>query len=579
MTPLSSQTTADTNQGLAMGSDTAVSMASTNPQQAPLLRATYVKVIDLAVLNKLDIEKIKLETAKKKEELSCTPSTLSLKADDSSSGRAASQDDESSMNYNKYQKRVVPCSGGVNLCLLVGDVNIVVEKTRVDKSKVRLAECEVGDETGTLSLRARDDQINLLQEISKRNGAVVLRNCSLELFQGKFIRLAVSKWGKIHSFPDSISSTPSPPAKINDSIHLSIVDLNAVTGDDWNESQWSQNSSNRNAQRDAGAVSADNYNSRDKHLGHPSHSPRPRHGRRGNEGRGQASHPNDERKYRYKETAAAAQGRAYNTNVVQVVPGMPSLPLYAAPQYNYNRFDQLPLQNPYHPQHQHQNQQHQHQQQPSQEDMSYMSYQEYTMRMQMEAMRLNYSHQHQQHQNRAGSHLYHPLSPTRGMQQVPHNPDGFPDSQGRNQSQFSLHHQESVNPNKILPTSPVASMASAPGSNVPTTDTSEQVGSPYAQSANTTDGWSIRQEAESPMMNPNAAVFNSVYNMPSLTLPAQHYYAQNPSFSSFTPYTQGGQTQGQFPPSTSNAIATEESRPDLRTRDSSLQDKAKNHPK
>ena len=142
MTPLSSQTTADANQNQAMqipivavgtgtrtgtGTNAALTSQSspaTNPQQAPLKRAEYVKVVDLATLNKLDIEKIMLETAKKKEELA---STVPLKADDENESggcgesrttvtTSPSQEDDSSL-HNKYQKRVVPCTGGFNLCL------------------------------------------------------------------------------------------------------------------------------------------------------------------------------------------------------------------------------------------------------------------------------------------------------------------------------------------------------------------------------------------------------------------------------------------------------------------------------
>ena len=91
---------------------------------------------------------------------------------------------------------------------LVGKVNVVVDKLRVDRSRVRLAEVEIGDETGTVSLRARDEQIDILEEVSKKSGAVVLRNCTLELYQGKHIRLAVTKWGKLSPYPDNVASTP-----------------------------------------------------------------------------------------------------------------------------------------------------------------------------------------------------------------------------------------------------------------------------------------------------------------------------------------------------------------------------------
>jgi len=80
---------------------------------------------------------------------------------------------------------------------LVGKVNLVVDKNRVDGTRVRLAEVEVGDETGIVSLRARDEQVDILNSVSERSGAVVLRNCTLELYQGKHLRIAVTKWGKL----------------------------------------------------------------------------------------------------------------------------------------------------------------------------------------------------------------------------------------------------------------------------------------------------------------------------------------------------------------------------------------------
>jgi hypothetical protein len=103
-----------------------------------------------------------------------------------------------------------------------------VDKRRVDQSRVRLAEVEIGDETGTVSLRARDDQIDILEEISARSGAVVLRNTTIELYQGKHIRLAVTKWGKLSPYPDNVASTPPPPSKMNPERNLSLIDLSIV---------------------------------------------------------------------------------------------------------------------------------------------------------------------------------------------------------------------------------------------------------------------------------------------------------------------------------------------------------------
>lgn len=115
---------------------------------------------------------------------------------------------------------------------LVGKINIVVDKSRVDRSRVRLAEVEIGDETGTVSLRARDDQIDLLERVSKcKPGAVVLRNCTLELYQGKHIRLAVTKWGKLSEYPDNVASTPGPPSIMNLDRNYSLIDLSLVASE------------------------------------------------------------------------------------------------------------------------------------------------------------------------------------------------------------------------------------------------------------------------------------------------------------------------------------------------------------
>mmetsp|Transcript_8636 Transcript_8636/g.13017 ORF Transcript_8636/g.13017 Transcript_8636/m.13017 type:complete len:501 (+) Transcript_8636:92-1594(+) len=136
----------------------------------------------------------------------------------------------SSLSLAKYhhQSRLQPPRDGFNLCVRVGKVELVVDKSRVDGSRVLVAEVEVGDESGSVSLRARDEQIDLLQRVSSDAGAIVLRNCTMELYQGKHLRLAVSKWGKMSVYPDGIDSTPSPPTRIDQEINFSLVDLNLI---------------------------------------------------------------------------------------------------------------------------------------------------------------------------------------------------------------------------------------------------------------------------------------------------------------------------------------------------------------
>nr|CAD1823767.1 unnamed protein product [Ananas comosus var. bracteatus] len=56
----------------------------------------------------------------------------------------------------------------------------------------KIAECLVGDETGTIIFTARNDQVDLM----KPEATVILRNAKIDMFKGS-MRLAVDKWGRI----------------------------------------------------------------------------------------------------------------------------------------------------------------------------------------------------------------------------------------------------------------------------------------------------------------------------------------------------------------------------------------------
>lgn len=223
---------------------------------ASLRLATYVQVKDLAAPHHIDLNLLEHVVEKTKEarhhadsssdvsktynteeatpgNVSSHSSTFESKSSKDHMSPGQSQllfKGGNSANINKTfaQHKQHPPYGGFNLCLLVGRIDVVVDKLRVDGSRVRLAEVLVGDETGSMSLRARDNQIDLLQEISHKSGAVVLRNCTVELYQGRHLRLAVTKWGNLCSYPDNIKSTPSPPTKINVEMNLSEADLNLM---------------------------------------------------------------------------------------------------------------------------------------------------------------------------------------------------------------------------------------------------------------------------------------------------------------------------------------------------------------
>ena len=158
-------------------------------------------------------------------------------------------------------------------------MRIVVNKHRVDGSRVRLAEVEVGDDTGTVSLRARDEQIDMLEEISRKSEAVVLRNCTLELYQGKYIRVAVTKWGKMSNYPDQIPSTPAPPTKINRDRNFSLINLSIVA------SEWVPQPQQKQHQRQLGPdFNAASSSSPSYHSG----TPQARRGRRSSRGGSQS---------------------------------------------------------------------------------------------------------------------------------------------------------------------------------------------------------------------------------------------------------------------------------------------------
>jgi len=172
---------------------------------------------------------------KKKKQASPSNQKQKISPRSGSASDAASPDHSVHFQHCNLAKMSIGSGGGrgppavgYNMCVRVGKISVVVDKLRVDRTRVRLAEVEIGDETGSVSLRARGEQIDLLQEIANENGSVVLRNAVVELFQGRHIRLAVTRWGKMTRSPDGIASTPPEPKEINrDPENLSELDVSA----------------------------------------------------------------------------------------------------------------------------------------------------------------------------------------------------------------------------------------------------------------------------------------------------------------------------------------------------------------
>lgn len=82
-------------------------------QHVALRKAQYVKVVDLALMNKLDIQTLKVETEKRMEELR----NAEGRKDDENSDQDDDIIESASSEIKSHQKRIIPASGGFNLCL------------------------------------------------------------------------------------------------------------------------------------------------------------------------------------------------------------------------------------------------------------------------------------------------------------------------------------------------------------------------------------------------------------------------------------------------------------------------------
>ncbi|CAL5325725.1 unnamed protein product [Camellia sinensis] len=122
-----------------------------------------------------------------------------------------------------------PGTGGHNLILKVVSSKTVLQKGRPDGPQVRqmrIAECLVGDETGTIVFTARNDQETVNQgsngmvDLMKPDGTVILRNAKIDMFKGS-MRLAVDKWGRVEV-------TEPASFTVKDDNNLSLVEYELV---------------------------------------------------------------------------------------------------------------------------------------------------------------------------------------------------------------------------------------------------------------------------------------------------------------------------------------------------------------
>lgn len=111
-------------------------------------------------------------------------------------------------------------------------MTVVVDKTRADSTRVRIAEALVGDATGCITLTARNgfhfpDVLFLTGSIEQIDvitpgSTIIARNARIDMFKG-FMRLTVDKWGKIEA--------ASQPAtfEVNTQNNLSAIEYELVT--------------------------------------------------------------------------------------------------------------------------------------------------------------------------------------------------------------------------------------------------------------------------------------------------------------------------------------------------------------
>ncbi|XP_076882508.1 uncharacterized protein At4g28440-like [Bidens hawaiensis] len=109
-----------------------------------------------------------------------------------------------------------PETAGLTLVVKVISSETVLQKGR----NVRIAECLIGDETGTILFTARNDQVDLM----KPGTTVIIRNGKIDMFKGS-MRLVVDKWGRIEV-------TDSAAFEVKEDNNLSTVEYELVKIDD-----------------------------------------------------------------------------------------------------------------------------------------------------------------------------------------------------------------------------------------------------------------------------------------------------------------------------------------------------------
>ena len=117
-------------------------------------------------------------------------------------------------------KDLLPTSNSVNVYARVLNVLVIAQRTYKDGTTVKVGEILVGDNTAKIIISARgEEQVHMLNTI---DDIVRIENAKIEMFEGKYMRLTVDKWG---SMTRCVNITP----EIRSLISFEDIDKNRET--------------------------------------------------------------------------------------------------------------------------------------------------------------------------------------------------------------------------------------------------------------------------------------------------------------------------------------------------------------
>ena len=117
-------------------------------------------------------------------------------------------------------KDLSPTSNSVNVYVRVLNVLVIAQRTYKDGTTVKVGEILVGDNTAKIIISARgEEQVHMLNTI---DDIVRIENAKIEMFEGKYMRLTVDKWG---SMTRCVNITP----EIRSLISFEDIDKNRET--------------------------------------------------------------------------------------------------------------------------------------------------------------------------------------------------------------------------------------------------------------------------------------------------------------------------------------------------------------